>query len=92
MTDPVDPAEPERDENGLTAAERARWRMHYQGIGDLIERAIGEARDLAEARRRVGLIRLELRIAESAAELVFAPASAPAPTTQPPAPETDTHG
>lgn len=49
------------DENGLTRAQRGVWQMHYTATAANMQLAIMSAPNPDEARRRIKLLRLELR-------------------------------
>jgi hypothetical protein len=73
------------DESGLTPDRREIWRMYYTSISTMTHLAIMDASTPAEAKRRIALLRLDLRISDeavtaSAAEWNDPPDHAPAPT------------
>lgn len=61
-----------RDEHGLTRIERDRWRAHYHAISMLTGDAVSSAPTPGEARRRLALLKLELRAAEATVDQLAA--------------------
>jgi hypothetical protein len=60
------PDDEARDENGLTVVQSTRWRALYTSIATMVDVALAEAPTLDEARRRLALLRIDLRMSEAA--------------------------
>lgn len=97
--DELDAAVEALDDHGLTTEQRVRWRAMYTSIATMTEVALAEAPTVAEARRRLALLKLDLRTSEAAVSMAASdwtpgttvtavpPDAVPADTT----PDTTTH-